>query len=205
MSESWEDKKKSRKKSGLIVFLCIIVIIIGFFVFNNFIVSDQDNGKIESLPVIDTKKIVQGDSSQWGEPVEVEDRVLKNAEQAGEQPAEPAVPEKEPEKKVEKKPANPSLQSLDLPRVKCSLADKKGLFVQISLRIYFKKKKLEREILFKRDNIKIVVKKILSKKSLSEVAAEPLRKELIREINNLLEKGKITDIEFLDFRPTGNL
>lgn len=205
MAESWEDKKKSRKNAGLIISLCIAVIIVGFFVFNNRDIFNQSGKDADSVKVEGLDKAGQEkEPSEKGKPEE-EEKVEEAVAQ--EESTEPAAPEKEPEKEIEikKEPAEVSLHSLDLPTVKCALADKKGLFVQVSLKVYFREKKLEKEILFKRDNIKVVVKKVLFKKNLSEVVVEKLRIELKREINNLLEEGKIEDIEFIDFRPVENI
>ena len=49
------------------------------------------------------------------------------------------------------------------------------------------------------------MKRALLKKHLSEVVVEKLRVELKKEINVLLEQGKIEDVEFLDFRPIGDI
>ena len=206
MADSWEDKKKSRKGIGLIIFLFIVVIVIGFFVFNNFVASDQSSDTVDSVTVEYSEKMEQEEeTSEWGESGEEEEAVKEETEQK--ESPDAVITEKKPKKEIRKKAelSKESLFSIDLPSVKCVLADKKGLFIQVSLKVYFKDEKLEREILFKRDNIKVVVKKTLFTKSLSEVVAEKLRIELKREINKLLEKGKITDIEFVDFRPVENL
>lgn len=201
MTESWEDKKKSRKGIGLIITLCIMAVVIGFLVFNNF---DSFKQKKETESI----KLVDSDKTEWeleatGEVEQEKDEEGEKEKTDQDKPPETAPSEEDKESELE--PSKESVLSIDLPTIKCALADKRGLFVQVSLKVYFKERKLEKEILFKRDNIKVVVKRALLKKHLSEVVVEKLRVELKKEINALLEQGKIEDIEFLDFRPIENI
>jgi hypothetical protein len=45
-----------------------------------------------------------------------------------------------------------------------------------------------------------MVKGVLKRKKHSEIIADALRIELIKEVNILLEQGQIENIEFLDFQ-----
>lgn len=194
MADSWEDKKKSKKAIGLIIF-CIAIVFIGFLIFNNFDFFKQKR---------ETESIKVEDSDKAEKEVEASEDVKPEKEKTvQEEPPETASPEEDKESELE--PSEESVLSIDLPTIKCALADKRGLFVQVTLKVYFKGKKLEKEILFKRDNIKVIVKRALLKKHLSEVVVEKLRVELKKEINVLLEQGKIEDVEFLDFRPIENI
>ena len=195
MTDSWEDKKKSKKGIGFIIFLCIAIVFIGFLIFNNFDFFKQKR---------ETESIKVEDSDKAEKEVEASEDVKPEKEKTvQEEPPETASPEEDKESELE--PSEESVLSIDLPTIKCALADKKGLFVQVTLKVYFKGKKIEKEILFKRDNIKVIVKRALLKKHLSEVVVEKLRVELKKEINVLLEQGKIEDVEFLDFRPIENI
>lgn len=194
MADSWEDKKKSKKGIGLIIF-SIAIVFIGFLIFNNFDFFKQKR---------ETESIKVEDSDKAEKEVEAsEDAKPEKEKTVQEEPPETASPEEDKESELE--PSEESVLSIDLPTIKCALADKRGLFVQVTLKVYFKGKQLEKEILFKRDNIKVIVKRTLLKKHLSEVVVEKLRVELKKEINVLLEQGKIEDIEFLDFRPIGDI
>lgn len=201
MTDSWEDKKKSKKGIGFIIFLCIAIVFIGFLIFNNFDFFKQKR-ETESIKVEDSDKAEKEvEASEDVKPEKGKEE--ENEKTVQEEPPETASPEEDKESELE--PSEESVLSIDLPTIKCALADKRGLFVQVTLKVHFKGKKLEREILFKRDNIKVIVKKVLLKKHLSEVVVEKLRVELKKEINVLLEQGKIEDIEFLDFRPIENI
>ena len=198
MADSWEDKRKSKKGIGLIIALCIVVVFIGFLVLNN---SDSLKEKRET----ESSKVEGLDKAE--QEVETAEEI-KSEEGEGEETDQEETPEaatSEEEIESELEPLDESGFSINLPTIKCALADKRGLFVQVTLKVYFKEKKLEKEILFKRDNIKVVIKRALLKKRLSEVVVKDLRVELKKEINAILEQGKIEDIEFLDFRPIENI
>jgi hypothetical protein len=145
MAESWEDKRKGWKNISLIISLCIAVILAGFLVFNNIAPFRGDDNVIDSVTVGDSVKAPQEEEpSEWIER-EKSEGVVEQAEDNKETP-ETAELKKEPEKKKIKEAASmeESLFSLDLPSVKCALADKKGLFIQLTLKVYLKKKELEK-------------------------------------------------------------
>jgi hypothetical protein len=58
----------------------------------------------------------------------------------------------------------------------------------------------KREILLKRENLKVMVQKVISNKTLDELIVDSLRIETKKAMNKLLGKNSITDVEFRDFR-----
>ena len=207
MSDSWENKRKSKRGIGLTITLCIVLVVIGFLVYNN---SDlfKEKQKTESIKPEDSGKAEKEIEASKDLKTEKDKEEKKGEEKGKEIPVfvePPKTASSEEDKEGELEHSKEALFSVDLPAIKCALADEKGFFLQVSLKVYFKEKKLEKEILFKRDNIKVVVIRTLVKKHLSELVVQQLRFELKKEINALLEEGKIEDIEFLDFRPIGDI
>jgi len=197
MADSWEDRKKKKSPIGLVVLGCVVIIIIGFVIWNNLdtFTGKKDvretetpvevAGQQKEAPPVDTTE-QSDDQNKKGEGVQKEEVASSDASEKGERESEDT---------------EPGLLSIELPTVLCVLADKKGLSIRISLKLYFKEKDLEKEVLFKRDNINFIVKKVFIKKHLSDIVVNVLRAELQKEINALLEQGTVIDIEFLDFKP----
>jgi flagellar basal body-associated protein FliL len=99
------------------------------------------------------------------------------------------------------KPVELGTTSLLLTDIKCRLIDRSKPVISLSLELFFADNAaLKKEILLKRDNLKIMVRKVISAKSLDDMVVETLRLELKNVLNGLLEKGKVTDIEFREFR-----
>jgi flagellar basal body-associated protein FliL len=92
-------------------------------------------------------------------------------------------------------------ESVPLERVVCRLMDKSQPSIRLSLLLSFPPNKaLKQEILVKRDNLKVMVKKTLAAKSMDDMVVDSLRKDLKIDLNSVLENGAITDIEFKEFR-----
>jgi len=83
----------------------------------------------------------------------------------------------------------------------CRLADRSKPFVRLSVMISFAVNgALKNEILLKRDNIKVIVQKIMSGKSMKEIAVDSIRADIKNGCNALLENGAVSDVGFTDFR-----
>jgi flagellar basal body-associated protein FliL len=85
--------------------------------------------------------------------------------------------------------------------ITCRLADRSKPVLRLSIEMYFPDDPgFAHELLLKRDNLKVLVRKVLSTKFLDDLVVEKLRMELRNVLNGILEKGQISDIEFRDFR-----
>jgi flagellar basal body-associated protein FliL len=92
-------------------------------------------------------------------------------------------------------------ESVPLERISCRLMDKSQPSIRLSLLLSFPPNSaLKQEILVKRDNLKVMVKKTLAAKSMDDMVVDSLRKDLKSGLNSVLENGAITDIEFKEFR-----
>jgi flagellar basal body-associated protein FliL len=91
--------------------------------------------------------------------------------------------------------------SVPLTGITCRLIDKSQPLVRLSLLLVFPANKaLEQEVLLKRDNLKIMVQKTLATKSIDDMVIDALRKDILSVLNQLLENGALSDIEFKEFR-----
>jgi hypothetical protein len=105
---------------------------------------------------------------------------------------------------VKKLPATPAMTttatSVLLPDIQCAVRDRGALKVVLSLELFMADDSFKREILLKRENLKVMVQKVLSAKTLDEMVVDSLRSQTKTAMNKLLEKNIITDVEFRDFR-----
>jgi flagellar basal body-associated protein FliL len=92
-------------------------------------------------------------------------------------------------------------ESVALEGITCRLMDKSQPSIRLSLLLSFPANKaLRREILVKRDNLKVMAKRTIATKSLDDMIVDSLRRDLAAGLNSVLENGVITDIEFKEFR-----
>jgi hypothetical protein len=89
--------------------------------------------------------------------------------------------------------------SLLLSDISCKLDNREGLRVILSLELFFPPGALKKEILLKRDNLKVMVQKSIVGKSMQELTIDSLRPQMLRSMNRILEEGTITDVEFRNF------
>jgi hypothetical protein len=219
MSTNWEDKAKKNKNIPLVILLSILLVISIIFVFNNldiFTTREESVGITEKEEKKTEKKPLKIEKKE-------KKRTLKTKQKEKKKPEKNRKKISKKEASVQKKntsiidssnivpsgkdaasilkDSSKSLLSVELSGVKCAIADRKNLKIKVHLRFYFKGERLRKEILLKRENLKIMIKRVLKRKKHSEIIADALRIELIKEVNILLEQGKIENIEFLDFQP----
>ncbi len=198
MADSWEDRQLKKKPIGLAALALIAIIFIVFLIRNNSDVFTQDEDTVAKKetnevipPIVDTAE--RNETTRSGDEEKKADDTLERV---------PQIPKRiDPSEKSAAVVNAPVIPSIDLTGIICILADKKGLSIRVSLKLYFKEKELEKEILFKREDIKLIVRKAFSTKHLSDVVVDVIRAELQKEINGILKQGRIIDIEFLDFSP----
>ena len=91
-------------------------------------------------------------------------------------------------------------ECIELSNIRFKLIEGSKPWIKISLGLYFKKNdELKKEILLKKENFRVLIIKNLSQKPLKEFKSENLKSEIIIIINNILEKGKLSDISFKEF------
>lgn len=195
MSEkTWLEIRKKRTRRYVFFFLVLAVAAAAVFVRNNrdmFFSSSRAAAKPEAIiSVSDAPK----DSAK-------ETRITHQRTDAN-------VPEKAVplvQRQEEKKPPPPqvaakTVTSVLLPGIQCTLRDRGALKVVISLELFLADTAFKREVLLKRENLKVMVQKVVASKTVEELVVDSLRSETKTTMNKLLEKNIIEDIEFRDFR-----
>ena len=81
----------------------------------------------------------------------------------------------------------------------CRVREKGALRIVLSLKLVFSSAGLKREVLLKREDLKVMVRKIIAAKSINELNIDSLRDQTKRAMNRILEKTVITDVEFRNF------
>ncbi|HEX7511556.1 MAG TPA: hypothetical protein VF335_09665, partial [Chitinivibrionales bacterium] len=59
---------------------------------------------------------------------------------------------------------------------------------------------MKKEVLLKRENLKVMVQKVLAAKTLDELIVDSLRAQTKTAMNRILDRGAITDVTFRNFR-----
>jgi len=197
VADSWERSRKKKKGYGFIVTTVLVLLFAGVLLVNNSDIFLSKKNRETAKTEIDTGVKKHETETKEAPSAPLKDTVEKSA------PVEPPPETPEPAKKI---PLNPppdaeEMLSVDVPSVQCVLAESKPMSIDVSLKLHFKGKKLQQEILFKRDTIKILVKRVFSRKYLAQIVTDSLRAELKKEINGMLKQGQVSDVEFINFTP----
>lgn len=189
MSESWlESKNKSRKNVTIVIISTVIVSFIGLIVFNNIETATQSAPKHSSSEQ-KPQEAVAAHRADSATSVKIKETAHKQDSLLWINSNKSTIQSRD------------SAYTVEVENISCAVADAQGLALKISLILYCNTPESEKEVLFKRDDIKVMVKKVFRDKRLSDINVDMLRAQLIQEIDNVVEQGKIKDIEFLDFQP----
>ena len=94
-------------------------------------------------------------------------------------------------KQLPETPSRAPASSVLLPDIKCALRDRGAFKVVLSLELFMADDSFKREVLLKRENLKVMVQKVLAAKTLDELIIDSLRSETKTAMNALLEKNMI--------------
>jgi hypothetical protein len=95
--------------------------------------------------------------------------------------------------------AEKKMDSVTIADFFCRLRGSDALRIVLSLHLVFPSGALGREVLLKREDLKVMVQKIIAEKSMNELIVDSLREQTKRAMNRILEKGAISDVEFRNF------
>jgi flagellar basal body-associated protein FliL len=210
----WLDHHGKRKNYlWLVILIAAVFVAAGIFIRNNSDVLGVSRGQ-KKEPAEGAAKATQAPAavpapSPAPAAVEKQPAVLPQAKttappKVAAPAAAPAAPSAAKTAKTPAQAASPATtvnESVPLERITCRLMDKSQPSIRLSLALSFPANgALKQEILVKRDNLKIMVQKTLSAKSLDDMVVDSLRRGLLSCLNSVLENGAITDIEFKEFR-----
>jgi flagellar basal body-associated protein FliL len=202
MSEkTWLETRKKKSRRYVIVFLVFAVAAAAIFIRNNreLFLSKSGVAKQEAvISISDVPKVMPKNVQKDSAPA-----VLTGTVAPGVTALEKAAPDVQKQNN-NTSPAAPAMApmaaSVLLPDIKCAVRDRGALKVVLSLELFIADDSFKREILLKRENLKVMVQKVLSTKTLDELIVDSLRSQTKTAMNKLLEKSMITDVEFRDFR-----
>jgi flagellar basal body-associated protein FliL len=204
---------KRKNYLWLAVLIAAVLIAAGIFIRNNSDVLGVSHGqKKEPQATAAPVKLPESAPAPVREPAAVPAPVKESAPTPAPapviqpQPKTPVPVKKTPQQQPAAPvgtamPASGVNESVPLDRITCRLQDKSQPSIIVSLLLSFPpNSELKQEILVKRDNLKVMVKKTLATKSLDDMVVDSLRRDLKSGLNSVLENGAITDIEFKEFR-----
>jgi flagellar basal body-associated protein FliL len=82
----------------------------------------------------------------------------------------------------------------------CGLGGREAMKVFISLEVFVSSERLKKEVLLKRDDLKVMVRKVMSGKNLEDLIIDSLRSQTKIAMNRILENGAVDDVIFRNFR-----
>lgn len=184
-SSSWEKSRNKQRPLWVIIVIAVIaLIIVAVFLQNNSELFWGISPQKEKMQEEESLSLDESESLNMSHDSIREEIASK-------------IADPEPNKVPEEKSAD---KVIPLNNIECKVADRPDLTVAISLELIYDKTKSKKEILFKREDLKVMVYNALSKKNLSDILVEKIRPEILKEVNRVLKKGKITDVIFTDFR-----
>lgn len=205
--KTWLETRKKRTRWYVVFFLIVAVAGAAVFIRNNreMLLSKSEAAKQEAvISISDAPKSVPKEdlkdeqkSEQKGEPAS---RPEKTQAVPDMKKAHDDNVNKQNVKQLPETQSKAPASSVLLPDIKCSLRDRGAFKVVISLELFMADDSFKREVLLKRENLKVMVQKVLAAKTLDELIIDSLRSETKTAINTLLEKNTISDVEFRDFR-----
>jgi flagellar basal body-associated protein FliL len=104
--------------------------------------------------------------------------------------------------KVEKKLNNidsSQQYSILLPIIQSSVIDRKDIIISLALELFYRDSTDNREILLKRDALKVVVIKLIQMKELNSIKKETLSEELKNEMNLIFERKTLFKVTIREF------
>ncbi len=90
---------------------------------------------------------------------------------------------------------------VDIPPIIFAAPGRNGVAIRVSLRILLESTETRREVLLKREEVKVIAHRLFGSPESVDLSMEALRSRLLGEINRLIESGDVDHIEFTEFRP----
>lgn len=203
---SWEKSQKGRFKfvKGLIILLLVIPPVF-LIIYNNreaFSRQHQKSSADETSIIEVNEQPVKVEQVPVELSVKQSSKKQVKSETEREKIATIIEQESEPVSKEDSTTEKSDIirDSVLVQNIKCSVAGRKDIRICFEILLFTNDSSLKREVLIKRDDLKVMVMKTVRKMELNSIKTGSLRNELRGVINGMLENGTITDLEFRDFR-----
>ncbi len=190
-------KKRKPSIQSILIALAALALLAAFLQ-NNYQVFSYSFGALRSLKMPVSRKMPGADSAATSKVDTQALRARKTANRTG--VAQNEVGKTETPMNVN---AADSLAAVSISDIRCRLAGRSQLAVSVSIRLFFDDLEREQEILFKREDIKVVVKKLFSGMLYSEATPFALQDEIKHEVNAILDSDPIRRVELLSLKPAG--
>ena len=140
--------------------------------------------KVENRPVVTKKK----------------EKKSSGAVQATEKTMPKSVPLSKPDslqqKQTSKSDKTESREfSIELPSFPCSIENRKDIVISLSLELFYTNSSFRDEILFRRNEIKVMVLRVMQNKVLPEMKIMVLEKDLLKDVNSIFDQPTISRLK----------
>lgn len=179
--QSWLEISKKRNKGYLYVLVVLAILGAAVFLHNNReLFFSKSSGPKKTL---ETEAVIGKKTPEVPIPQKAQ---ISPVEKAKEVPQTPG--------------SAPIVFSVEIPDIQCGLRGSREFKVRVSLKLFLAGDAHKNEVLEKRENLKVMAQKVFSTKTIDELVIDSLRLETKAEMNRILEKSAIKDVEFKDFR-----
>ena len=86
-----------------------------------------------------------------------------------------------------------------LSNVQSRVIDRKDIFISLALELFYDDTSDNREILIRRDALKVVVKKVIQTKELNSIKKDMLSEELKNEMNSIFDRKTLINVRIREF------
>ncbi len=185
-----------RRMSRYFIPVLFFFAIIGIFLLNNYDILTEHRRDPEA-PLLDDTAREASRSFDRGEPTPATD---SDAVESLNRLA-PKVRNGSPEAVYRAFSDTDTSFGVDIPPIIFVAPGRDGVAIHVSLRILLESTETRREVLLKREEIKVVAHRLFGSPESADLSVEDLRNRLLGEINRLIESGHIDHIEFTEYRP----
>jgi flagellar basal body-associated protein FliL len=180
--QSWLDIRKKRNNGYLYILVVLAILGAAIFLHNNReLFFSKSSGPVKKP--LETDSVTNKKTTEAAAFLETQNRPVEKAKEVPQTPG----------------PA-PVVFSVELPDIQCGLLGSREFKVRVSLKLFLAGDANKNEVLEKRENLKVMAQKVFSTKTIDELVVDSLRLETKAEMNRILEKSAIKDVEFKDFR-----
>ncbi|MBF0432729.1 MAG: hypothetical protein HQK83_15705 [Fibrobacteria bacterium] len=163
-----------QKKIIMVVGVMGVLFVAGLFIWNN--AREEEN---DSLVITEDTAITEGASDSISSQQEDEIDELSVSSQ---------------------KPSNSYRYAFLTRKIICPLREEPLLYVLVQLDLLYNETALKEELIFKKDDVEAVIQNLIYTSGKVDIKVTVLRGKITQVLNTFLQKGKIEDIVFKDFK-----
>jgi flagellar basal body-associated protein FliL len=194
---AWLQKRRSRTWVWPVVVGSVVVAAVILFLRNNPEILSRHAGPPAASGTEDQSH--QTPKTEEAHPAPAVDRQADVRQSAAVRTETPATPPATSTAVGMRTPDEPT-RSVVIPRIECTTSDKSDIRIVISIELFCDTDSMRDEVMVKREQLKVMVRKVFGRKQIGDIQVETLRSELLSEMNGFLGHAAIRDVVFRDFR-----